>query len=290
MQALNQVRLAHLMPTNCMRRLPMRLSAAIALVSLLVLTNADLAPAQDVVQQIGMSGSADFTQRTITAIGIGMPGGMGGRAGIIRAARADALRNLLEVINGISLTSTTTIEQHMLANDVIRTRVEGIANNFRQVGEPRYYDDGSIEVTIEMSLDGPFLEAVLPEKMGGGQPLSSAVGGVVYTGLIVDATGLGARPALAPRILNEDGQEVYGSSYVSREWAIRYGMVGYERDMQSALNNDRVADRPLVAKGLKTAGANMADIIISNSDAQKLHSMKDNLNFLEKCRVLIVLD
>jgi len=268
----------------------MRFSIAIASASIVALIVSEMALSQDVTQQIGMNGSVDFTQRSITATGIGMPGGMGGRGGQIRAAKLDALRNLLEVINGIALSSSTTVENQMIANDVVKTRVEGIAQMYRVVGEPRYYDDGSIEVTIEMSLDGPFLEVVLPEKMGGGQPISSAVSGVVYTGLIVDASGLGARPALAPRILNEDGSEVYGSSYVSRDWAIKYGMVGYAKEISSALANDRVTDRPLVARGLRTEGSNHADIVISNTDAQALHGMKDNLSFLEKCRVIIVLD
>jgi hypothetical protein len=268
----------------------MRLSVAIAIISLISFGAADFCEAQGVVQQVGMNGAVDFSQRTITATGIGMAGGPGGRAGVIMAAKLDALRNLLSTINGITMTSQTTVENQMLASDVIKTRVEGIAKNYRMVGEPRYYDDGSIEVTIEMSLDGPFMEALLPAGMGGGQPLSSAISGVAYTGLIIDATGLGARPALAPRILNEDGVEVYGSSYVSRDWAIKYGMVGYEKEIESAFQNDRVTDKPLVAKGLRTEGPNRADIVISNDDAQKLHSMKENLSFLQKCRVIVLLD
>lgn len=268
----------------------MRLNKAMAGAIAAGLWCAELAFSQGVQQQVGMNGSVDFTQRTVTATGIGVSGGTGGRAGILRAAKLDALRNLLEVINGIALTASTTVENQMLANDVVKTRVEGIAKMFRQVGPERYYDDGSIEVTIEMSLDGPFLEAVLPQNMGGGQPLASAVKGVAYTGLIIDAAGLGARPALAPRILNEDGQEVYGSSYASREWAVRYGMVGYEKGLSAALKNDRVAGHPLVAKGLRVSGANSADIVISNQDAQALHSLRENLSFLEKCRVIIILD
>lgn len=268
----------------------MRLTIATSFVGILMLLWVETASAQNVVQQIGMNGAVDFTQRTITATGIGVSGGMGGRAGVIRAAKLDALRNLLEVINGIALSSETTVENQMLASDVVKTRVQGIAKNYRMVGEPRYYDDGSIEVTIEMSLDGPFLEAILPEGMGTGQLLSSAVMGVAYTGLIVDATGLGARPALAPRILNEDGEEVYGSSFVSREWAIKYGMVGYEKEMESALKNDRITDKPLIAKGLNATGSNRADIVISNQDAESLHSMKENLSFLQKGRVIVILD
>lgn len=270
----------------------MRLSAVIATAGLTIMIWTGVSWSQDVVQQVGMNGSVDFTQRTITATGIGMSGGAGGRAGVIIAAKMDALRNLLGTINGIALTSETTVENQMLSNDVIKTRVEGIARNYRMVGEPRYYDDGSIEVTIEMSLDGPFMEAVLSASTGvkKAHPLSSAVQGFAYTGLIVDARGLGARPALMPRILNEDGEEVYGSSYVSREWAIKWGMAGYEKDLDTAVKNDRVTDEPLIAQGLKTVGPNRADIVISNADAEKLHSMDQNLSFLEKCRVIIILD
>ncbi len=268
----------------------MRLTIATSLIGVLMLSPVGSASAQSVVQQIGMNGAVDFSNRTITATGIGVSGGTGGRAGVIRAAKLDALRNLIEAINGIALTSETTVENQMLASDVVRTRVQGIAKNYRPVGDPRYYDDGSIEVTIEMSLDGPFLEAILPEGMGKGQPLSSAVVGVAYTGLIIDATGLGARPALSPRILNENGQEVYGSSFVSREWAIKYGMAGYEKEMTSALRNDRITDRPLVTKALSASGSSRADLVISNQDAETLHGMKENLSFLQKCRVIIILD
>lgn len=92
--------------------------------------NLQAAPAQDVQQQVGMNGSVNFTQRLITATGTGMPGGTGGRAGVLRAAKMDALRNLLEVIHGIALTSQTKVENQMLSNDVVKTRVEGIAWQF----------------------------------------------------------------------------------------------------------------------------------------------------------------
>lgn len=268
----------------------MRLSQATAAgIALLVLFGAVWS--QEIVQQIGPNGTIDYNRRVVTATGIGMPGGTGGRAGQIRAAKVDALRNLLETLNGLTLTSSTTVANLKNSNDVVRTRVEGIAKNYRVVGSERTYDDGSIEITIEMSLDGPFMEAVMPQKMSGpAQPLSSAGGGTVYTGLIIDATGLGARPALAPRILNEQGQEVYGSSFISRDWAIKYGMAGYVKDMSAAINNDRVSPRPLAARALRAEGPNNSDLVISNQDAKALHAMRENLSFLEKCRVIIVIN
>lgn len=269
----------------------MRFIQAIAVTAAALMAFAGAALPQGIVQQVGPNGSIDYTRRVVTATGIGMPGGAGGRAGQIRAAKMNALVNILETINGITLTSSTTVQNMTTTSDVVKSRVEGIARNYRMVGSERTFDDGSIEVTIEMSLDGPFLEAVLPEKMGGrAQALSSADNEAAYTGLIIDATGLGARPALAPRILNEQGQEVYGSSMVSRQWAILYGMAGYVKDMSAAVNNDRVANRPLVAKALRTSGTNNTDLVISDQDAKILQSMRNNLSFLEKCRVIIVLN
>ncbi|MEK6691914.1 MAG: hypothetical protein AABY44_00615, partial [Nitrospirota bacterium] len=114
-------------------------------------------------------------------------------------------------------------------------------------------------------------------------------GGQVFSGLIVDARGLGAKPAMAPKIFDEDGREVYGSAYVNREWAIKEGMAGYSKDVVAARNNPRVTATPIVVKGLKTSGQAKADIVISNIDAGKIRANAENMTFIEKCRVIIVI-
>jgi len=114
--------------------------------------------------------------------------------------------------------------------------------------------------------------------------------GQIYTGLIVDAARLNVKPAMAPKIIDESGKEIYGTGYVSRKYAIQQGIVGYSKNVEKAKQNERVANKALVVKGIKTVGANNADIVISTHDAQILLGMKDNLSFLDKCRVMIVLD
>jgi hypothetical protein len=113
---------------------------------------------------------------------------------------------------------------------------------------------------------------------------------VIYTGLVVDARGLGARPAMAPRIVSEAGQEIYGSAVVDRAWAVKEGMAGYSKDLSAAQANERVADRPLTVRGLKSDGPNRSDIVIANPDAQVLLGAAQHLSFLEKARVVIVVD
>jgi hypothetical protein len=51
-----------------------------------------------------------------------------------------------------------------------------------------------------------------------------------------------------------------------------------------------VTDRPVTIKALRTAGAAKCDMVISDSDAAKLTSAAENLSFLQKCRVMVVLD
>ncbi|MBN1782839.1 LPP20 family lipoprotein [bacterium] len=283
--------------------------------------------AQGYVEQVGSAGSVDWSNQMMRATGIGAANPAlplsAQRSGAIRAAKLDAYRNLLEIVKGVNLTSETTVENAMLLSDVIKTRVEGILQGARMVGEPRYMSTGDVEVEVEVPLTGIISDAVLPQGFGGGTLLTGGVqlcptcgqpwpagkpvpGGTtliqtggqtagtastgVVTGLIVDASGLGLRPAMAPKILDEQGNEIYGSKFVSREYAVDIGMVGYDKNVQKAARNERVADTPLVVKGMKAAGPNKTDVMVSSADATKIHNTAANMNYLQHCKVMFILD
>jgi len=282
--------------------------------------------AQSVTQAVGNAGTIDWSEQIIRSTGIGAPNPnlpeAAQRASAIEAAKLAALRNLLETIQGMSLTSETTVRNHVIENDVINTRVRGAVRGFTMV-DTRYMSTGDIEVTIEIPLSGILSDILLPQQMGITPAISGSPGlcpvcrqpwppGVPvppgvnllksseapaaapaddgFTGLIVDARGLGARPAMAPRITDESGTEVYGSKNVSREWAVKIGMVGYDKDAGQARLNDRVADNPLVIKALQASGPNKADLIISSQDSQQIQSITSTHHFLDKCRVMFIVD
>jgi hypothetical protein len=113
---------------------------------------------------------------------------------------------------------------------------------------------------------------------------------VTYTGMVVDARGLQARPAMSPKILDENGKEVYGSTNVDRDYAVQQGVSGYARDLTAAQSNQRVTNNPVSLKGIRTDGPGRSDIIISNADADVIRSSAETMNVLKKCRVMIVLD
>jgi hypothetical protein len=263
------------------------------------------AGADDFMQYIGQ-GSVNWTKGTIQGKGIGAPpekyyGKPNARPMAIRAAKVVALRNILEAVNGIRVDSETVVRDFAIDSDVITTQVQGIVRGARQVNV-EYMSDGTVEVIMEISMYGEFNSVLLPPTISGTPappmiltPDTSASPGTapastVYTGLVIDAKGLGVRPAMAPKVLDESGQEVYGSAFVSREYAVQQGMTGYAKNVDGARGNDRVTDNPLVVKALRVEGPGKCDVVISDMDAAMLRGAADTQSFLEKCRVMIVVD
>jgi hypothetical protein len=256
-----------------------------------------------VYQQVGNAGGINWQDQLIRSTGIGAPNPnhplAAQRAGALETAKKVALRNLLETVKGVAINSETTIENAMMSSDMITTRVSGIVRNFKVV-DTRYMSDGSVEVDVEVPLSGVLTDAFLPVQTGmpmapgQGYPLGPQAGyqpmNQVFTGLIIDARGIGLRPAMAPKIVDEMGNEVYGTGFVSREYAVQIGVVGYEKDINRAQQNERVTNNPLVVKGLKVSGNNKTDVVVSNNDAQHVLNAGKNLNFMEQCKVMIILD
>ena len=208
---------------------------------------------------------------------------------------------MLEMIKGINLSSSTTMRDAMVQNDTIRTQVQGRLFGLRPSGKPRYFSDGSVSILMEASLRQTIPDEALtsstgeaPREISG--PSSGSSGSArldpkrVYTGLVIDARGSGAQPAMSPKIYDEEGNELYGSAYVDQEFVQKHGMAGYVRDLDQALANDRVQGTPAVLKALSSSGANQTDLILSKSDADQLRGLADHLNFLREARVVIVLD
>ena len=270
--------------------------AIVALVSAILMVPAMVWTQDEVVQQFN-NGSINWSSGKVTAVGIGAPPAQPAnmaqaRAMARRAAITVARRNLLEITQGVQVDSMTLVKDFVVKSDIVRTSVQGVVRN-AQVVDTAYMSDGSVEVTIMMDMGGEFASVVLPPPpvMPGPMPPTGAEAPAqVFTGLVIDARGLGTRPAMAPKILDENGKEIYGSAMVDREYAVQQGMVGYAKDLSAAQANSRVTDKPITVKALKTSGPAKCDLVISSGDAAKLAAAAENLSFLQKCRVMLVLD
>ena len=129
---------------------------------------------------------------------------------------------------------------------------------------------------------------VKPDPVAPSSDTTVAFKGGVATGLVIDGRGLGLRPALLPRIVDPQGQEVYVGQVVTRTNAVEQGVAGYAKDVDAAANNFRVTDNPAVIKGLNAAGSARTDIVIGQTDAETLRRLSSRGDFLQYCRVIIV--
>ncbi len=279
----------------------MRRTAAFALIALILVTL--MVPAMiwaqvEVVQHFG-NGSINWSTGKVIALGIGVPPASRAnmaqaRAMARRAAITVARRNLLEITQRVQVDSLTLVKDFIVQSDVVRTSVQGVVRN-AQVIDTAYMSEGSVEVTMMMSLTGEFANVVLPPvpKVTRAPPPAvpdTAASEEIYTGLVVDARGLGARPAMSPKLQSESGREIYGSAMVNRQYAVQQGMVGYAKNLTAVQTSSRVTKNPLTVKATRVSGPANCDIVISDNDAGRLLSASENLTFLQKCRVMVVLD
>ena len=110
-----------------------------------------------------------------------------------------------------------------------------------------------------------------------------------YTGLIVDARGLDARPAMLPQIVAENGAVLYSGRNVSPEYLQKMGLIGYRNSLAGAEKLERVGSHPLVVKAKDTAGRYHTDFVLACEDASRLTVATAQNDFLGQCRVVAVL-
>jgi hypothetical protein len=216
------------------------------------------------------------------------------RPNALRAAQITALRNALEIVKGITITSTTTVSDRTLESDVVTTSISGYLKGFEQQGKPKYMSDGTAELVMSIPIDGDLANAIFPPSVtdtpSAKASLKQAGKKPSFSGVIINCTGLDLTPSMIPTVFDEDGKEVYGVTTISRKGAIRWGAAGYASSLESAKKAvDRIGDDPLVIKSAKVLGTRKSDIGISKKDANAIRSNPANYTVLEECRVILVI-
>ncbi|MDX2472003.1 MAG: hypothetical protein QNL04_15645 [SAR324 cluster bacterium] len=226
-----------------------------------------------------------------------------------QAALVVAKRNLLEMVEDVQISSSQTVKEGMLESDVIKTEIHGTLRHVAEVGRPKSSSDGSTWVTVKMYMRD--ILGALSKNEGfapmGGEVANSTVsqaenkpmsqqaksyGGnksTIYTGVIIDASGTGVKPAMSPKILSASGEEVYGSFVISRKYALEFGVAAYVKEMNKAKANERVKGNPLLLKATLHSSAKKSDLKLSDADADLLKELNKTQTFLKEARVIILL-
>ncbi len=285
------------------------ISSAIATLLGVTIATAQWGSAPGAITEGGENSQIDYSAREIKATGIGAvpanaPNVGAARASAIRAAKMDALRNLVEAVKDVRISSETTVENNMVANDVVKSKVEATVRGAQQEGDVRYLSDSSVEITMKVALSG-IMDVVMPitatapsgplsidavPDAGTVPSISVATPGQPVTGLIIDARGLGIKPSMSPQILANDGTVLYGPGSYPREFAVQHGVVGYHKDIAAAQGDPRVVGNPLTVKAVATSGTLATDVVISKADSQQAIGMNGFADAIGACRVMFILD
>lgn len=260
-------------------------------------------------------GGLHWEDGKVIAVGYGLPptGVYGTRADLLarRVAIVDAQRNLAEFIQGTQIDAETTLHNYMTENDTVKTRVSALIQGATIV-EEEAMGDGSYRVTMSVPLYGAgksVSSAILPALRENKEPLPPPAvvspapttrqeiqdrvkNGTNYTGVIVDASGMGLMASFSPVIYGTNGRAVYGIQNINYDRAISQGMVGYAKNLASAMNLSRIGSTPLVVKAVQVRGGrnsvNPVNVVVSVEDANKILLANEKSNMLQDGSVVFV--
>lgn len=211
-----------------------------------------------------------------------------------RAAVADAYRQLAESIKGVNVDAETTVENMMVTNDTIRTKVSAMIQGAIVVAEKEI--PGGYEVTMQVPIFGvqnSIAQAILPETSTPTVPETFPAPTVTvpssggYTGLIIDCRGLGLKPVMSPVIKNDAGVAIYGHKNLNPDKVIANGMADYAYDTSS--NVARAGSNPLIIKAVSLDGGVLrGNPVVSTADANRILSENNVSHFLENTNVVFV--
>ncbi|OQB55600.1 MAG: hypothetical protein BWX99_01189 [Deltaproteobacteria bacterium ADurb.Bin151] len=248
-------------------------------------------PESEWVEKTGR-GQVNWTAGYIEAAGAGAPpnrdaGIVEARPAAFRAARAEACRNLLKTAMFVQVDSSNTIKDLAQDNEILQTQLEGFMQG-SQVADQEYRSDDTAQVTLRIPLYGNLSQIVVPKVLkqkNSGQPFGAAslVEKTSCIGLVVDARGVGARPAMLPGIRTENGTEISDAFKQEFEAGVLKGLCVYTRDQHASAGLVRV-------KAIRAGGPGESDLIISNADAEKIQGALEQKTFMKNCRIMIVLD
>ncbi|MCK4260020.1 MAG: hypothetical protein KAX49_13655 [Halanaerobiales bacterium] len=111
-----------------------------------------------------------------------------------------------------------------------------------------------------------------------------------YTGIIIDTRGLFVKPSMAPKIIDSDKEEVYGTMKADPAFVIEVGIVGYAYTIEEAQVDERVGSNPLVIEAVEATGNARDYAIITLKNAMLIREINKNSDILNRCRIIFIID
>lgn len=117
---------------------------------------------------------------------------------------------------------------------------------------------------------------------------TSAVTGA-WTGLVVDARGLGMRSCMTPVVIDTNGRQIYPDPrhVPPLDYIQEYGIADF---VKMEAQSKRAGDNPVYVRPVRVKGAARDTVVITESDAERILEAEKQGGFLKRWRVVFVVD
>jgi Protein of unknown function, DUF400. len=214
-----------------------------------------------------------------------------------QAAILDAQQQLVEQLYGVQVTATRRKSNQRIDEDIV-VHTEGVLRGARIVAER---DRGDLyEVRMRWTppsgagaLPQPERQPALPKPTPVGTPPTRHAPRIPmgYTGVVIDARGLGLQPSMSPRLRDAYGNTLWGNLEIAPEVVIEYGLAGWARteaELKHPNLRARIGENPLWIRAIRVQGVGRNEVILDSADAERL--LRENAvgGFLERLAVVFL--
>jgi len=229
-----------------------------------------------------------YAQKIYIAEGMSAPG-QSPRAAFI-AAKLDAQRQLLEQLGNIKIDSSTTVKDGMLENDTIRTTIKGLLKNAKVIQSK--YDPVKKYAVVKMAINYNQVAAnIIKHKKFKNiyVPHKEYKNVKQCDGLIIDVRNHAFEPAIINKIMYA-GNIIYDPSKVPQSVIVQRGLAAYTVTVNKAkaILDSYGSRTPCIVKPKKII--KNTDVELNKKDAQMISAANEKNAFLEKARIVFVMD
>ncbi len=191
---------------------------------------------------------------------------------------------MLEAAGRVRLDHETTVRDLIDARTPIGEHL-GQESSSWHVAEARYHSSGKVEIIAELDLATWLRPAAYAGAASGDPPEGEPSS---YSGVVVDARGLEAGGALAPRLLSHDGDVLYALDRVHETVARKRTAVQYVSDPADPRAHRRAGDNPLILRAVDVRDE--VDLVLSVDDSIRMQTVSRDASLLTEARIVLVLD
>ncbi|MCS6831160.1 MAG: FlgO family outer membrane protein [Armatimonadota bacterium] len=121
------------------------------------------------------------------------------------------------------------------------------------------------------------------------QPSTLAARSNAWTGLVVDARGLGMRPGMSPAVVDTSGKQIYPDpgNVPPLDYIQEYGVADFVKMEQQS---QRAGENPVYVRPIRVKGAGRDTVVITPEDAERILQAEKQSGFLRRWRVVFLVD